>query len=71
MLNVNTNSTVNGIDNIKVGAIDTRAKNQHCWINSRQAKGRLGIATIVSTAKATKSPTEPSGLATVLRNVTL
>jgi hypothetical protein len=70
-LKVKTSNTVNGIDSISVGMIDTRATNHDCWISSRHAKGRRGMATIVSTAMATKSPTEPIGLATTLRTVNL
>ena len=45
MLKVNTGSTVNGTASISVGTIDTRATNQLCSRNSRQANGRRGMET--------------------------
>ena len=63
MLKVKTSSTVNGMDSIRVGTIDTRATNQVCRMNSRQANGRLNIATKVSSAMAKKPPNERTGFA--------
>lgn len=62
MLNVNTNSTVNGIDSISVGTMDTRATNQVCRISSRHAKGGLNIATKVSSDMAKNPPMDRTGL---------
>ena len=44
MLRVNTTSTVNGMVSNSVGMIDTRATNQVCKRNSRQANGGLNIS---------------------------
>ncbi len=62
-LKVKTSNTVNGMDSIRVGTIDTRATNQVCRMNSRQANGRLNIATKVSNAMAKKPPNERTGFA--------
>jgi hypothetical protein len=47
--------------NNKVGAMDTRATNQVCSKNSRQANGGLNIRTRVSSDIAKKSPRERTG----------
>ena len=60
-LKVNTSSTVNGMDSISVGTMDTRATNQLCRMNSRQANGGLNIRTKVSNDMAKNPPTERMG----------
>ena len=70
MLKVKVNNTVNGIVSISVGTIETRATNQDCRMNSRQANGGLNIATKVSSAIAKKPPTARTGLVTMLEATT-
>jgi hypothetical protein len=62
-LNVNTVSTVNGIDKNSVGTNDTRATNHVCNRYSRHAKGRRNMHTNVSNAMAKKPPSPRKGLA--------
>jgi len=56
MLNVNINKTSNGIASKSVGSSATRATNQHCNKNSRQANGLRGINTNVSKAGREEVP---------------
>src|SRR5882762_2439981 len=61
MLRVKTVRTVNGMDSIRVGTMDTRATNQDCSINSRHANGGLNSNTATSNAMAKNPPTARSG----------
>ena len=63
MSRINVTITLNGMVNINPGKIDTRATNQHWWMNSRKAKGVLTNATAVSRDIAKKLPTSRSGVA--------
>src|SRR5882757_8901188 len=63
MLRVNTVRTVNGMDSIRVGTMDTRATNQDCSTNSRHANGGLKSKITTSNAMAKNPPTARSGAA--------
>src|SRR5882757_1302414 len=68
MLNVNTESTTNGVDNTIDGNSDTRATNHVCSKNSPQANGHLNRAARISSAVAKKSPAPRSGASAGLVN---